>query len=928
MRKYILFLAAGFGILAPVLLTNICFGQKSPPLRLVQLTCESIVSPQSVDLPSPRMSWQLLSPLRNVEQSAYRILVSSSPEKAAGNIGDLWDSGKQLSSRSILIPYAGSVLGSRQRCYWKVKVWTVDGNVSEWSPVTQWGMGLLNPKDWKASWIGYDGVFSSAEKPDDHFTRLAARYLRKEFVAKKAIKKAVAYISGVGLYELYLNGNKTGNEVLAPGPTDYAKRVFYNRFDVTAQLQRGGNAIGVILGNGRFVPLRQHLEDTTNNCVNYGFPKLLLQLEIEYTDGEREQVCSDASWMISGDGPITANNEYDGEEYDATKEFKGWTRNGFVADSRWRKVQLVSPAAPVVQAQLNPPIKIMQTMKAGPRTMPKAGVYVFDMKQNMVGWVQLKVKGARGTVVQLRFAERLKPDGMIYTDNLGDARVTDSYTLRGNGTETWEPRFTYHGFRYVEITGLPYAPASEDVLGKVVHDDLKLIGQISTSNEVLNKIYHNMYWGIRGNYRGIPTDCPQRDERMGWLGDRAAVGTGESFMFNTHLLYAKWMQDIEDAQNDAGSIPDVAPAYWRMYTDNTTWPSAYVYNIRMLYQQFGDDAPIRKHYASIKKWLAYLKDRFMKDGIITENTYGDWCVPPETLTLIFSQDPARKTPGDYLSTAFYYDMVNIMAGFAGVVGNVEDSVYFNAEAKELKQKFNKKFFNSSQNYYANNTTTANVLALAFNLVPEDLRTAVFAHVVDNTMNKAHGHISTGLVGIQQLMRTLTANGRPDIAYLLATTTSYPGWGYMLTQGATTIWELWNGNTADPAMNSANHVMMIGDLLTWYYENLAGIKAAAPAFSRITMRPLMADGLKFVKASYDSPYGPIVSDWKKDEQGFGWKIEIPANTKASVYVPVKAGQIVKERGRTLGGVKAVTVAGRDAGYLIIALGSGKYHFRTR
>ena len=926
MRRY--FLLTVFLLTAFSLRVGVCFAQQAPVLKAVNLLCESLASPDCIDLANPRMSWQLSSRLRNTMQSAYRIIVSSSPENAAKNTGDLWDSQKQASANSILIPYEGPSLASRQTVYWKVKVWTTDGRVSAWSPAAHWSMGLLQPSDWSAKWIGYDGVFSADEKPDDHFTRLAARYLRKEFIAKHPVKRATAYISGLGLYELYLNGKRTGDQVLAPGPTDYAKRVFYNRFDVTPALKPGGNAIAVILGNGRFVPLRQHLADTTNNCVNYGFPKVLLQLEIEYADGKKERICSDDSWLISGDGPITANNEYDGEEYDARKEFRGWMRAGFTADNRWRKVQLVSPAAPVVQSQINPPIKIMQRMKAGQRSRPRPGVYVFDMNQNMVGWVQIRAHGLRGTALKLRFAERLKPDGMIYTDNLGDARATDTYIMRGEGTEIWEPRFTYHGFRYVEVSGLSYAPSPEDITGKVVYDDLELIGHITTSNEVLNKIYHNMYWGIRGNYRGIPTDCPQRDERMGWLGDRAAVGTGESFMFNTHLLYAKWMQDIEDAQNEAGSIPDVAPAYWRMYTDNTTWPSAYVYNISMLYQQFGDDAPIRKHYASIKKWLGYLKDKFMKDGIISENSYGDWCVPPESLTLIFSNDPARKTPGDFLSTAFYYDMVNIMARFAGIIGNKTDSEYFSATAKELKQQFNKRFFNPVKNEYANNTTTANVLALAFGLAPEDRRQAVFAQVVEKTMIEAKGHISTGLVGIQQLMRTLTANGRPDIAYQLATTTSYPGWGYMLTQGASTIWELWNGNTADPSMNSANHVMMIGDLLTWYYENLAGIKAAAPAFAALIMRPLMADGLRFVKASYQSPHGLIVSDWKKDNLNFDWRIEIPANAKARVYVPANTRQTVYENGKHLSDVKGLAVVGRDGDYLILELGSGKYHITVQ
>jgi alpha-L-rhamnosidase len=919
MRKFIPF------CVIVILLNDVigaCEAQTPVPHHLL---CEGIVCPMTMDQPEPRLSWQILSRQRGVRQSAYRILVSSSPEKAAAGIGDLWDSRRQSSSSSILIPYGGSPLASRQRCYWKVKVWTAGRKASAWSPPSQWCMGLLRPSDWKARWIGYDGVFSPAEKPDDHFTRIAARYLRKEFTAGRPIKRAVVYVSGVGLYELYLNGKRTGSQVLAPGPTDYAKRVFYNSFDVTSLLQKGSNVLAVILGNGRFVPLRQHLEDTTNNCVNYGFPKLLLQLEIEYANGEKKQVISDDDWMISGDGPITANNEYDGEEYDATREFKGWMRPGFRADARWTKAQLVRPAAPIVQAQLNPPIKIMQQLRPGPAAIPRPGVYVFDMRQNMVGWVRIKVKGLRGSIVRLRFAERLKDDGMIYTENLGDARVTDLYTLRGGGEEIWEPAFTYHGFRYVEITGLPAAPSPDDITGQVVHDNLTLTGHILTSNAVLNGIYHNMYWGIRGNYRGIPTDCPQRDERMGWLGDRAAVASGESFIFDTHLFYAKWMQDIEDAQNEAGSIPDVAPAYWRMYTDNTTWPSAYVYIIDMLYRQYGDDAPIRRHYASVKKWLGYLKERFMKDGIITENTYGDWCVPPETLTLIFSNDPARKTPGDYLSTAFYYDMVNHMVRFAHITGNTADSEYFTQEAAVLKTQFNDKFLNRTKNCYANNTTTANVLALAFGLVPDDLRPAVFAQVVDKTMNEGKGHITTGLVGIQQLMRTLTVNGRPDIAYLLATTSSYPGWGYMLTQGATTIWELWNGNTADPAMNSANHVMMIGDLLTWYYENLAGIKPAAPAFSVITMFPLMAEGLKFVKASYDSPYGLIVSDWKRQDSCFNWKIRIPANTRALVYIPAKPGQTVKESGQRLRESKNCRISGRKGDRIIVEIGSGAWHF---
>jgi alpha-L-rhamnosidase len=905
-----------------IMIHTACFAQQ---VTIQNLLCESVNSPLAIDTKLPRLSWQLQSKLKNTLQAAYQILVASTPEKLKNNMGDLWDSKKQISDNSILIAYNGSTLKSTQTCYWKVKVWANNGIETPWSNTASWEMGLLNKTDWQAEWIGYDGIFSEAEKPDDRFTRVAARYARKDFSVPKTIKKAIAYISGVGLYELYLNGNKIGNQVLAPGPTDYAKRVFYNTFDVTAKLKNGNNAAGVILGNGRFVAIRQHLEDTTNNCVNYGFPKLLMQIQITFEDGSTQFVKTDSRWMISGDGPIISNNEFDGEEYDATKEFKDWAKPGFITDARWKPVQLTTAAAPIIQSQLNPPITIAQTMKPRTVTQPKPGMFVFNMAQNMVGWVQLKVSGARGTKVRMRFAERLEEDGTIYTGNLGDARVTDIYTLKGEGIEIWEPGFTYHGFQYVEVTGFPGTPTLENIEGKVVHDNMEVIGKIETSNEVLNKIYHNMYWGIRSNYRGMPTDCPQRDERMGWLGDRAAVGKGESFMFNTHLFYAKWMQDIEDAQNEAGSIPDVAPAYWRMYTNNTTWPSAYVYNIDMLYQQFGDAAPIQRHYLSIKKWLYFLKSHFMKEGIITENTYGDWCVPPETLTLIFSNDPNRKTPGDYLSTAFYYDMLNIMIRFAGIINNKKDIAFFKEEAKKTKTAFNKKFFNSTQNYYANNTTTANVLALAFNLVPDNLRKKVFARIVDKTMSEGKGHITTGLIGIQQLMRTLTHNGRPDIAYLLATTTSYPSWGYMLTQGATSIWELWNGNTAGPAMNSANHVMMIGDLLTWYYEDLAGIKAAAPAFKIIEMKPIATPDLKFVNANYQCPQGLIASNRSMDANGFKWQIEIPANTKAVVYIPAISSAKIKENGTPINLLKDIKQVGKTTEYVLLKIGSGKYNF---
>ncbi len=390
----------------------------SAQLRVEGLLTEDIYNPINLDMPQPRFSWRLISDNRNIIQSAYEINITSGKST-------VWQSGKINSDQSLYIVYAGSLLESRKEYNWTVRVWDNHGNVSAWSRPAFFQMAFLSTSDWQARWIGYDGTFSPDEKPGDHFTRVYARYLRKDFSADDKIKKAVAYISGVGLYELYLNGNKVGNDVLAPGPTDYAKRVFYNTFDVTKQIRQGNNAIGVILGNGRFVPLRQHLEDTTNNCVNYGFPKLLVQLEITYGNGKTKIVTSDASWKISGDGPLSANSEFDGEEYNATKEFNGWAQAGFTTDSRWKNAQPVTPAAPIIQSQLNRPIRIMQTIKPVAVTNPKPGMYIFNTAQNMVGWAQLKVKGAKGTTIRLRFAERLNDDGTIYTENLGDARVTD-----------------------------------------------------------------------------------------------------------------------------------------------------------------------------------------------------------------------------------------------------------------------------------------------------------------------------------------------------------------------------------------------------------------------------------------------------------------------------------------------------------------------
>lgn len=743
---------------------------------------------------------------------------------------------------------------------------------------------------------------------------LPARYLRKEFSAPEKITRATVSFSGLGLSELYLNGKKVGDHVLSPAFAQYNQRDFYVTYDVTEQLQSGANALGVILGNGRFYADRSKVYSGTEN---FGFPKLLLNLHLEFADGSATNIISDGSWKISTDGPITANNDYDGEQYDTRKEFSGWSGTGF-DDAKWQSAELVSAPGGVLSAEMQEPIRVTGTIKPVSVTEIRPGIFVFDMGQNMVGWCRLRVSGPAGTTVTLQHAETLKPDGSLYTANLRGARMTDTYTLRGGGKEVWEPRFTSHGFRYVEVTGFPGKPTLNSLEGRVVNDDLRTAGTFECSNELINKIYHAIVWGVRGNYRSIPTDCPQRDERQGWLGDRSEESRGETFLFDNANLYAKWLQDMADAQRPNGSVPDIAPAYWPIYSDNVVWPSSGIIIPEMLREQFADTNVIANHYDSAKKWMAHMST-YMTDGIISRDNYGDWCVPPENLTIIHSTDPKLITDKTLLATSYFYHDYQLMEQYALLLGKTEDANNFHAQAEIIKAAFNEKFLDRAHGQYSNGTQTSCVLPLAFGLVPEDFRAVIFNHLVDKIENYTHGHIGTGLVGGQYLCRVLTENGRPDLVYTIAAQKDYPGWGYMIENGATTIWELWNGNTADPTMNSGNHVMLIGDFVVWLYENLAGIQAdpAQSAFQHIIMRPTPAGDLTFVKATHESPYGLISSAWRKTGNQFDWRLEIPANTTATVYVPATGLEKVSVKG-----AKAVRF---ENGRAIYELGSGKYHF---
>ena len=754
---------------------------------------------------------------------------------------------------------------------------------------------------------------------------LPARLLRKEFDVTKKLKRAAVYVSGLGLFEMYVNGGKAGDHVLSPGLTDYDKRALYVTFDVTRQLAAGRNAIGLMLGNGRYYAPR---EGVPMSARSFGYPKAILQLNLEYEDGSASSVVSDESWKLSTEGPVRLNNEYDGEEYDARMEVANWARAGF-NDARWKNARVVgAPAGPLV-AQMAEPLRVTETLRPAKVTEIKPGVFIFDMGQNLVGWCRLHVSGTKGAQVKLRHAESLRDDGNLYVDNLRSARATALYTLKGGGPEVWEPRFSYYGFRFVEVTGFPGKPTAAALEGRVVHDAMTPIADFASSNPLLDRIHKNIFWGVRGNYRSIPTDCPQRDERQGWLGDRSMVSRSESYLFDVAAFYTKWMQDLVDSQRDSGSIPNVAPNYWVLYSDNITWPSTFIFVPQMLYEQYGDRRPIEQHYAAMKKWIDYMKG-FIKDGLMPRDTYGDWCVPPESPKLIHSQDPARRTDATLLGTSYYYHLLRLVARYARMLDKQQDAAELERLAAQMRDAFEKKFYSAEAGYYSNGTQTSSILPLAFGMTPEANRKRVFDRLIDKIERESNGHVGTGLVGAQWLMRTLSDNGRPDVALEIAGQKTYPGWGYMIEKGATTIWELWNGDTADPAMNSMNHVMQIGDLGVWMYEYLAGIRSdpEQPGFKRIIVRPYPAGDLTFVKASHQSMHGKIASQWKREAGRFTLDIAIPANTTAVVYVPAKQAAAVTESGQPAASAKGVKFVGMENGAAVYEVGSGTYSFASQ
>ncbi len=885
---------------------------RTPRLNVVDLRCEYFTNPIGIDAPHPRLSWRITSDQRGVLQTAYQVRVAATPQ--ALQKGDLiWDSGRVESEQSLHIPYGGPALRSGQRCYWQVRVWEDDAPPSAWSEIAFWEMGLLNVDDWVAEWIQPD-------IEEDTSTSPPSPLLRKGFHVSGPVRSARLYVTAHGLYEARLNGRRVGDLLFTPGWTAYHKRLQYQTYDVTDMLVEGENAAGVILGDGWY-----------RGYIGFGGQRnfygerlaLLFQLHITYDDGRTQVVCSDGSWK-SSTGPILESDIYNGERYDARLEKPGWDAPGY-DDGEWHGVVVGGHSKSVLIAPAGPPVRRIQEIHPRAIIHTPAGETVFDMGQNMVGWVRLRVRGRPGDTVTLRHAEVLDQDGNLYTANLRSARQTDTYVLKGEGEEIFEPHFTFHGFRYVAVDGYPGEPTLDSITGIVIHSDLEPTGSFECDYPPLNQLQHNIVWGQKGNFLDVPTDCPQRDERLGWTGDAQVFSRTACFNMNAAGFFAKWLRDLAVEQYPDGRVPHVIPD---VLGDggSAAWADAVTICPWTLYLCYGDKRILRELYPAMKAWVGYV-EREAGDSYLwtTGSHFGDWLA-------YNSPDPSGTsavTDHDLIATAFFARSADILSRVARVLGEEQDARYYADLVRKIREAFMAEFV-TPNGRVANNTQTAYVLALAFDLLPAGLRPEAARRLVAD-IRKRDNHLTTGFVGASYLCPTLSDNGHHDVAYDLLFQETYPSWLYPLTWGATTVWERWDGirpdgSFQDPGMNSFNHYAYgaIGD---WLYREVAGIDIdpTAPAYKHVLIHPHSGGKLRHVRATHRSPYGPIHSEWTLDDENFELRITLPANTTATVRLPGARLDAVRESGRPLEGAEGVKQACQDGDEVVIELGSGHYRF---
>lgn len=879
-----------------------------------RLRCEHMIDPCGIGTGAPRLSWVISSGERNQVQTAYQVLVASRPELLTEKKADRWNSGKVMSPQSVLVPYQGEALSSRDLCWWKVRIWDRDGKSSSWSQAARFEIGLLSQDDWEAAWIRPDTTFKEYSYPSP--------MLRRDFSLQKQVRGARLYVSALGLYRASINGKKAGNLVLTPGWTSYKHRVQYQTYDVTNLLNNGNNTLGIMLGNGWYRAFRDPtLQDPEN-------PRYVLaaraQLEVTFTDGSRKVIPSDNSWKAST-GPILLSEIYNGEVYDARLEKPGWDRPGY-NDSGWTGCQAFDPQKGVMAAVSSPPMRRMEEVSPVGVLVTPEGDTVIDMGQNMVGWVRFRVNCPRGTRIRLRHAEVLDKDGNFYTKNLRQAAQKIVYTCRGGGEETYEPFFTYQGFRYVAVSGYPGKVDKNMFTGVVVYSDLEPAGEFSCNDSLINQLQHNIVWGQKSNFLDVPTDCPQRDERLGWTGDAEVFAPTACFNMDCAAFYTKWLADLALEQEKDGRVPSVIPKV-RSSAGASGWADAAVIVPWTVYRQYGDAGILEKQYPSMKAWVEYMRQKAGDRYLWTPESwhYGDWLAFATTR----SDYPGATTDKDLLANAYFYHSTDLLRQAATVLGYEDEAEEYGQLMQNIKAAFGNEYL-TPNGRLSSNTQTAYVVALSFGLIPGDLEANSAARLAADV--NRFGHLTTGFLGTPELLQVLTRYGYLDEAYMLLYRKKYPSWLYPVTMGATTIWERWDGikpdgSFQDPHMNSFNHYAY-GAVGKWLYSEVAGIgmDPEVPGYKKILIMPHPGDGMNDVKASHMSPYGMISSSWKAGKGQFMLEVNIPVNTTAEIFVP-STGDALMEGGKEMTGVEHVDSPGTDYHFLRVTAGSGRYIFTS-
>ena len=880
-------------------------------LSINNLTCEYLKNPLGIDVLEPRLSWMLYSEKRGEVQTAYQILVASSEENIAADKGDLWDSGNVESDQSVHVLYAGSKLASGLRCWWKVRVWDRDGKSTAWSEPAFWTMGLLSPSDWKGKWIASDvETLPIQERGAPVILRDQSMLFRKAFQASKPVKSAFTYTCGLGFFELYMNGKKVGNEVLQPGFIKYDKRALYITNDVTDLLKSGENAVGVMLGNGWYNSQPKDAWDF-DKAPWRKTPRLLFQIVVEYTDGTSDTIVSDGTWKTSA-GPIVFDSIRNGEIYDARMEKLGWDTAEY-SDTDWKPVLMVDGPTNNLIAQKTAPVRVKKVLDPVSISEPKPGVFVFDFGQNLAGWGRLKVSGPAGTKVTIKYDERLSEDGLLNQSNAHLVRSgcfqTDTYIAKGEGVETWEPRFVYAGFQYAQVEGLPSMPTQESLRACVVHTDFENSGNFECSNSLLNRIQHCARWAYVGNFLGYPTDCPHR-EKNGWTGDAHLAAEMGFYNFNPAASYTKWMDDFADAHNAEGDLPGIVPTSGWGYGIGPAWDSAYILISWYTYLYCGDKRILSSHYSGFKRYVDFLTNR--AEGHIVNYGLGDWCPPVGTAE-------AAKSPISLTSTGYYYIDTLIVSKVARLLGNDEDARKYSELAEAIRTAFNDKFYDKARGYYTGDCQTSQCTALYQGLAMQEEDSKIFEALLKE-IDQSGGNLDCGILGTKYILHVLTNRGKADVAYNIATKRTFPSWGHWIDQGATTLWENWEGSA------SRNHIMF-GDVSAWFYEAIAGISPDPDntGFKHIIIKPNLVGDLKWAKADHISMYGRIGSSWTREGDGFTLEVDIPANTTATIYIPSVFLKEITEGGQPITKAVGVKLLESKDGCTVVAVGSGSYKF---